>query len=234
MKNSLSFTIFILLTFSSLNSFALADFATSEELRMKYPTIDDGSQRVEKKEILCPFWRLIERSGTLDTINQAKESDVIISIFNIAAKAKEFGCKWVECAAVATLVSAGQNTHPGTTNMMSVNISKLHKARGIAHDCGLTFEKGGTEVSDFRRSQTLARLKVFADQKQATLTHDDLMKVKLQTCEDEDVTMSAPGELEVGLIFNFLGGKDRGFIEYSDVVRFFHAKMPLTKSIDKI
>lgn len=224
-------SLFILVTLSiSINTYA--DYATSEELRQKYPLIDDGSSRDEKKEILCPFWRMIERSGSLDALDQVKKSDVVISIYNLGKKAKEFGCQWFECSTVATLVSAGQKTHAGVTNIGSVNLSKLHTARGVAHDCGLTFEKGGEKVSKKRRDQTLSRLKSLT--KQGRLELKDLMSVKLQTCKDEGVKISTPGELEVKLIYSFLGGKDRGFIEYTDVERFLNAKMPLTKSIDKI
>ena len=57
------------------------------------------------------------------------------------------------------------------------------------------------------------------------------MKVKLDICKSQDVKISGPGKLEVELIYAYLGGRDRGFIEYDDVVRFLHAKMPLTKSV---
>lgn len=224
----------ILLLSLTISANSFAQYASSEDLRQRYPTIDDGSTRSENKEILCPFWRLIERSGSLDALDKAKGSDVVISILNIARKAKEFGCKFVECASVATLVSAGQQTHIETMNIASVNITKLHNARGIAHDCGLTFEKGGAKVSNKRRSQTLSRLEALSVKNQGRLVLADLMQVKKQICSDEGVEMSAPGKLEVGLIFSFLGGKDRGFIEYTDVERFLNAKMPLTKSIDKI
>ncbi|MFT6631224.1 MAG: hypothetical protein ACJAS4_001173 [Bacteriovoracaceae bacterium] len=213
-----------------------AKYPTSEDLRTKYPNIEEDAQRPEKKEILCPFWRLIERSGTLDAINTSKNSDVVISIRKLVAKATEFGCKWIECGAVATLVSGGQMTHPGTTRLFSVNISQLHKAKGVAHECGFTFEKGGKKVSNAKRTQTLSRLKKIADKNSAsgTLSKEDLMSVKLQICKEQGVIITKAGSVEVGLIYSFLGGKDRGFIEYDDVVRFFHAQMPLTKSIDKI
>jgi hypothetical protein len=233
-KNVLQLAIILTAIFTS--NLLHAKYPTSEDLRTKYPTIEDGSERLEKKEILCPFWRLIERSGTLDAINKSKNSDVIISIKNIVSKAREFGCKWIECGAVATLVSGGQLTHSGTTKLFSVNISKLHRAAGVAHECGYTFEKGGKKVSDKQRAQTLSRLKKISDNNSATgtLSKEDLMSVKLQICKEQGVKISKAGSIEVGLIYSFLGGKDRGFIEYDDVVRFFHAEMPLTKAINKI
>jgi hypothetical protein len=233
MKPIFSF-ILIVLSLSYSVVFAETNYLTSKELRTKYPSIDDGSTRPENRKILCPFWRLIERSGSLDLLNKSGNTDIIISIANIAKKAREFGCKYIECATVASAVSAGQKTYPHTTKAFSVNLSKLHKARGIAHDCGLTFEKGGTAVSIKRRAQTLTRLKTKSVPQQDTLTLDDLMAVKKQICTEENVNITAAGSLEVKLIFSFLGGNDRGFIEYSDVERFLHAKMPLTKAIDKI
>mgnify|MGYP003691626331 CR=1 FL=1 len=172
-------------------------FATSEELLRKYPSISEVSNRSENKEILCPFWRLIERSGALDAAAKVRESGILISLKHIISKAFEFGCDKISCGTVATLVSAGQLTHLGTTKIGSVNISKLHKARGIAHDCGLTFEKGGTVISDLRRAQTLARLKEIADSSdiQGQLNLSDLMMVKEEICSAEKVSMSTAGKL---------------------------------------
>lgn len=234
-RTSILYPIIIITTILT-STLAHAKYPTSEDLRAKYPNIDENGQRPEKKEILCPFWRLIERSGTLDAINSSKKSDVVISIRKLVARAKEFGCKWIECGAVATLVSGGQMTHPGTTKLFSVNISQLHRAKGVAHECGYTFEKGGKKVSDVKRAQTLSRFKKISDNNSAagTLSKEDLMSVKLQICKEQGVTITKAGSVEVGLIYSFLGGKDRGFIEYEDVVRFFHAEMPLTKAIDKI
>jgi hypothetical protein len=234
-RTSILYPIMIITTILA-STLVHAKYPSSEDLRTKYPSIEEGAQRAEKKEILCPFWRLIERSGTLDAINTSKNSDVVISIRKLVAKATEFGCKWIECGAVATLVSGGQMTHPGTTRLLSVNISQLHKAKGVAHECGYTFEKGGKKVSDAKRAQTLSRLKKIADQNSAsgTLSKEDLMSVKLEICKEQGVTITKAGSVEVGLIYSFLGGKDRGFIDYDDVERFFHAQMPLTKSIDKI
>jgi hypothetical protein len=215
---------------------SFAGYLTSEDLRAKYPAITEDSKKKENKDILCPFWRLIERSGSLVDLDTSKDSDIVLSIKNLVAKASEFGCRWIECGAVANLVSAGQLTHFGTTKLSRVNISKLHKARGVAHDCGYTFLKGGTKVSKIQRFKNLTRLKILSQKNnvKGTLTNEDLMAVKLQICKEQGVQITKAGSVEVGLIYSFLGGKDRGFIEYEDVKRFFHAEMPLTKSIDRI
>jgi hypothetical protein len=231
-----SLLVMCLFGFLLQTSIAASKYPTSEDLRAKYPEIAEGSDKKENKEILCPFWRLIERTGSLKSMNISSNSDVILSIKNLVAKATEFGCRWFECGSVANLVSAGQLTHPGTTKLLSVNISKLHKARGVAHDCGFTFVKGGTKVSNIKRLKTLNRLKRIADNNHSkgTLSNEDLMSVKLQICKEQNVEISKAGSIEVDLIFSFLGGKDRGFVEYEDVKRLFHAEMPLTKAVNRI
>lgn len=230
---------FIILSLSFLSFSTLAsDFATSEELRDRYPNITDYSQRAENKKILCPFHRMIERAGLYDNKNTAKvENQVIVSISTIVKAAKEFGCKVLGCSAVTTAVSLGQNTHlrdvfNHQSSIGKVNITRLHKARGVAHECGLTFKKGGSEIDNETRSQTLMRLKNLAID--GRLTQDDLFSVKKKICSEQNVEMTLAGKVEMELIFNYLGGKDRGFIEYEDVERLLHAKMPLTKSIEGI
>jgi hypothetical protein len=52
--------------------------------------------------------------------------------------------------------------------------------------------------------------------------------VKLEICEAQGVDISGAGNLEVRLIFAYLGGVDRGYILHSDVVRFLHGSMPET------
>ena len=212
---------------------AAKDYPNSEELRAKYPTIDDGSTRADDKEILCPFLRILERTGTLDAYRATKNSDLIIGVGKLAKAAKEFGCGFVECNAVAQLVSLGQLGHSGTTKLSKVNISQLHLAKGTAHDCGINFEYGGTQVSQKRINQTLERLEALAKE-DGKLVLDDLVKVKLQTCADEGVEITGPGKLEMKLIYSFLGGHDRGYIELSDVKRFLDGKLPLTKSKGRI
>ena len=238
MKSS-TLTLFLSILLSSQLSFGFGSdqfFLNSKELLEKYPSISETSNREEKKEILCPFWRLIERSGALDLVNKAKNSDVIVSISQIIKNAEEFGCKKLGCGAVASLVSAGQATYRNTTKLFHVNISKLHRARGVAHDCGFTFAKGESVVSDVVRANTLERLQEISSQNKVIgqLSQDDLMKVKLEICKAQGVEISKAGSVEVGLIYKYLGGTDRGYVEYDDVVRLFHAEMPETKALQGI
>lgn len=216
-------------------------FKSSKELRNDYPDITDNSTRDENKKILCPFHRLIERAGAYDSAKQSIVGEIIVNIGHLVAATEEFGCKIVGCSTVATAVSTGQQTHlkdtwKGLAKFGHVNVTRLHKARGIAHDCGLTFEKGGVEVSDTRRALSLSKLKAIADANSpsGTLVLTDIEKVKEEICQLEGVKSTVAGRFEMGLIFKYLGGEDRGFIEYTDVERFLHAKMPLTKAVDGI
>ena len=232
-KTTPALILLLVLTIFTQSSFA--KFATSEELTEKYPSISESSTRPQNKKILCPFWRLIERSGALDAIKVARKTDVIVSLSNIVDKAFELGCEKFGCGAVATLVSGGQLTK-FATRIGHVNLSKLHKATGVAHDCGFTFEKGASEISEKQIATTLSRMKQIADSNpiQGTLYKSDLMKVKLQICKEQGVKITKPGDVEVGLIFSFLGGKDNNHIQYEDVVRLFNAEMPKTKAVNAI
>lgn len=216
-------------------------FKSSKELRNDYPNIDDGSTRAENKKILCPFHRLMERAGKYDNLPASFADQIIVKVSTLVAAAEEFGCKVAGCKTVAHTVAVGQNTSLSDrakkyAQFGKVNVTRLHKARGIAHDCGLTFEKGGVEVSDKRRDLSLSKLKALslANSPAGTLVLSDIQKVKQEICDLEGVKSTFAGRFEMELIFKYLGGEDRGFIEYSDVERFLHAKMPLTKAVEGI
>jgi hypothetical protein len=196
-----------------------------EALAAKYPQIEEGSLQPENKKILCPFHRMLERAGIYDA-DKKEQSALTVSIIKIASFAREFGCMVAACGAVSTAASAGQLTQ-GTTNPGSVNVESLHTAIGIAHDCGLTFAKGGTEVSDSVRASTLAALAQRADS-EGRLSLSDLETVKLNICAAQGVENTSAGAIEVGLIYTFLGGNKRGFIDYADVERLFFAELPKT------
>lgn len=191
----------------------------------KYPDIAENTDRPENKNVLCPFLRMLERAGIFDP-EKEKQSSLTVGIIKIGRVAREFACPVLGCGGVATAVSAGQlsqlATKPG-----SVNLEALHKAVGIAHDCGLTFALGGTEVDDAVRSRTLAELKKRSDN-EGRLEFSDLEEVKLNICNEQGVELSAAGDVEVGLIYTFLGGNERGFVDYSDVELFLNAKLPKT------
>ncbi len=216
-------------------------FKSSKELRNDYPNIDDDTSRDENRKILCPFHRLMERAGKYDNLPASFQNQVIVKISTLVAAAKEFGCKITGCKTIAHFASLGQNSSLKDrkldfARLGRVNVTRLHKAKGLAHNCGLTFEKNGVEISNKRRNLTLSKLKKMAqaNQPSGTLILSDIQKIKEDICKLENVKSTIAGRFEMKLIFKYLGGDDRGFIEYSDVERFLHAKMPLTKAIEGI
>jgi hypothetical protein len=194
-------------------------------LAAKYPSIEEGSLKPENPKILCPFHRLLERAGLYDS-EKKDQSPLTVSISKIANFAKEFGCSIGACAAVATLVSGGQLTK-GSTKFAYVNLEALHTAAGVAHECGLNFAKDGTVVDNAIRAKTLAALQKRADSN-GRLKFSDLEAVKADTCAERGVAVSIGSTTEIGLIYTFLGGNERGFIDFADVKRFFHAELPKT------
>ncbi len=223
MKNVLKIGLLSLALMITSQSFASG--ANQDELAAKYPDIVEGSTKPENPKILCPFHRMLERAGLYDS-SKNEAGPLLVGILKITSAAKEFGCKALGCGGVATAVSTGQLTE-GTTSFGKVNLEALHTALGISHDCGLTFEKGGTEVSDAHRAATLAALKARTD-KEGHLVLTDLQAVKESICAAQGVKNTLAGETEVKLIYSFLGGRDRGFIDYDDVERFLHAELPKT------
>jgi hypothetical protein len=243
MKNTLSLLVLSMILLvgtapSEAGIHSRTYYKSSEQLVHDYPSIGEESERKENKTILCPFLRMLHRSGTFDARNPENNSQIMTTIVSLVSAAREFGCDVLACGSVASAVSAGQISHSGDlvsgqARFGIVNLSRLHKARFVAHECGLTFAKGGTTVDDDVRKSTLARMKEISDASSnpGELRKEDLMKVKLEICTKQNVEMSLPGEVEVGLIYSYLGGDDRGFIEYEDVVRLFHAEMPKTKIV---
>ena len=191
---------------------------TRDEIVEKYPDVAVGSLRAENPEVLCPFVRMLERSGLFDD-----EASLIVPVSDVVNAAHEFGCASLECRAVANIAEAAQGVG-------GVDIQNLHQAGSIAHaKCGLTFAADGTQVEDEVRQATLNRLFELADDN-GHLVYDDIKTVKLEICAEQDVEMSASGETEIKLIFAYLGGMDQGFILFSDVERLLHAEMPETKA----
>jgi len=182
----------------------------------------------ENDNILCPFIRLIERYGILTNEDSLIPQDDpnLYTITAVNRAAKKLGAGTFGVTAASKSVSVGQLTN-GVTDLGHVNVTSLHLAQGVAHDCGLTFELGGTTVSDSRRSSTLAALEALQDEN-GRLALQDLVDVKEGICADEGVEISGIEKLELMLMWTFLGGKVRKFIEYSDVERFLNAEIPLT------
>jgi hypothetical protein len=69
-----------------------------------------------------------------------------------------------------------------------------------------------------------------------TLTYSDIIQVKLDICESENVTITSAGEVEAQLIFAFTGGIERGFVDYTDVEGFLQVdnRLPATRAGEEI
>jgi len=194
-----------------------------EDIVAQYPSVDINSTRPENKEILCPFVRMLERSGAFDAFN-ITGAPFEVSPEVITDVAEEFGCGRAGCGSVAQQVADSQGA-----NTDAVLIEELHLAEGIAHDCGLTFALGGTQVSDSVRQSTLNRLAELANPN-GQVEFEDIETVKNEICASQGVAITAAGELESKLIFAYLGGIERGYIDYSDIELFLSATMPVTKT----
>jgi hypothetical protein len=205
-------------------AFGVSAAPARENLVLKYPGLED-TQRAENPKILCPFHRMLERAGIYDMSTDGP-GPLLVSVLKITSAAREFGCQVAQCGTVAAAVSGGQIT-TGTSSFAKVNIESLHTALGVSHDCGLSFAKGSPEVTESHRAKTLAALASLQDES-GHLRYEDLVTVKESICEAQGVRNTLPGKIEMKLIYSFLGGNIRGFIDYSDVERFLHAELPLT------
>jgi len=189
----------------------------------KYPNLANSS--VDNEKVLCPFVRILNKTGLFQQAQNDKAEE-LVSIATLTDAANEFGCSTIACGAVATAVSVGQKV-AGSTDIGYVNIEKLHTAKGIAHQCGYTFAKNGTQVSDTARKRSLQMLKDKANA-DGHITLEDLKAVKKSICSEQNEDKTLAGSLEAELIYTFLGGESRGYIELADVDRFFHTQLPLT------
>jgi len=200
------------------------DTYSAEELTDLYPAIAAGSAVPEEEEILCPFQRMIKRSGLLD--DAVEEGTFEVRNSTLTEAAEIFGCSSGACGTFVGYASLAQG------NWNTLDMDRLHEAGFLSHDCGLTFELGSITVSDSRRDFTLSRLESIATD--GNLTLENLMSVKQEVCDIENVEMTLGGETEVKLIYAYLGGSERGYVTFSDVDRFLHATMPEYKSSEYI
>lgn len=208
--------------------------ASLDEIKTKY--FEGKDPLPENKRVMCPFLRLMESSGAFakDAAELANRltAKIEVPVKKLVDTAFGFGCEG-GCDQVAALVSGAQHAQIPDHTENNVDITNLHRAKPISHGCGLTFSSGGSEVDEARRGETLASLKAIADAKpgdqKGRLEYKDLYAVKIDTCNKEKVVITRPEQVEVDLIYAYLGGPDRGFVEYSDVDLFFHTKLPKTK-----
>ena len=220
------------------------DAESSEELVAKYPALE-GGERAGNPLILCPFLRMLERSGRLDEADADTDDAQHIKTRDLKDAADEFGCDTTTaCGPVIDTVSAGQQVTEGFSfswfnpfRSQEVDLERLWDAPPISHECGFTFENGAGEngVSDDRLTSTLASLASRADAN-GQLVYQDILDTKNEICDGEGVEISAAGLIEAQLIFAFLGGVERGFVDYADVEGFLQvdSQMPQTKAEEQI
>ncbi|NRB42328.1 MAG: hypothetical protein HRU20_28310 [Pseudomonadales bacterium] len=195
---------------------------TREALVDKYPNVEEvGGVREENVKILCPFQRMLERSGIYD-LPIAGLGALTPSVSDVKHASEVFGCATNACGVVAHLISVEQSGS-------GIDLERLHDAGSTSHDCGLTFDLNGTEVSDAARLTTLNRLFQLADA-EGKLIYANLLTAKTEICAAQGVTMSKAGETEIKLIFSYLGGVENGSIAHSDVEKLLNATMPIIKT----
>lgn len=209
-------SLIAVMTASVLLTACGGDAYTSAELSSMYPDVSANSTKAEDAEVLCPFQRMLKRSGILDDAIEENSFEVKNRILTEANEV--FGCDSTTCATAIGYASLAQG------NWNTIELDRLHEAGFLSHDCGLTFEFGGITVSDTRRSATLDRLAELAVD--GRLVYNDLITVKQETCAQEGVEMTVGGETEVKLIYAYLGGPEREYVDYSDVDKLLHATMP--------
>lgn len=202
-----------------------ADMPTRDKLATDYPEVLTNSGVAENKKILCPFLRMIEKTGLIESRSEGGSAG--ISTPDLVRATTEFGCSVPFCGALANGAAVAQ---PG---LEGVNLEALHTARAVAHECGLMFAFEGTEVDDGVRESTLNSLAELANE-EGHLTYADLLEVKLGICESQGVQITLLGRSEVKLIFAYLGGLDRGYVTLSDVEKFFNAELPETIGSERI
>lgn len=190
-----------------------------------YPNIEEGSAREENKKIMCPFMRMIERSGILDGQKTGPEGLTVKTSAAIEG-AKRFGCSPLDCT---MLTRTSAFIQPGK----GVNLARLYDIPIFSHECGFTYEYGGTEVSDEVRQDSINRLAKRAD-KYGDLTFQDIRAVQLEICKEQGVDLSFAGATESKLLFSYLGGLKNGVVKLSDVELFLNATMPKTKTRSKV
>lgn len=234
----------------------LAYGPSCQELLTKFPDLDQP-ENTEDKRILCPFLRIIKRSGAIAeeiaanlSLESLKNKLLPISVGSLASATAQFGCSSKACGDVAGQVSAGQNSLPLTSidAKSIVDLGRLDTASGVAHDCGFTFALGETSLSPETRAASLAQFKVLAVD--GRLDFAAIMQVKKNNCmrdfnlaartgqttknlvnaSNTSLELSRADLTEVNLIFSYLGGIDQGYILYSDLERFFQAEIPFQKT----
>lgn len=231
---------------------------TCEELITQHPVLD-RDQPAEEKRIICPFLRMLQRTGLFkenaqENLAKSKNPEAVMPItlsvlerivqkFGLVVPAAAFGSP----AGVAA-AQQGRNQADMTDND-TVDIGRLTEAPSISHNCGFNFLLNAKSISDEARNASLASLKASA--KDNRILFSDLEKTKAEACardyalylkdpsqplinpidkEKNTLGLTMTDHFELALLFMYLGGADNGYILYSDIELFFHGKMPANKT----
>jgi len=222
-RKTINSVTLLLLATISLTLSGCKDAPLSEELVLAHPSVSADSVRPENLKVMCPFIRMLERSGLLDEELAASDTNTVTKK-TLTDAAYDFGCGSFECGGVIAITSSNQDS-------TGVDIERLHDAKSVSHDCGLTFGLGDTEVNVAVRQSTLDSFAALADS-EGNLVYSDLETVKLDICAAQGVEMTSTGELELKLMFAYLGGVENGSIPLSGVVSLLHATMPDNKTTE--
>ncbi len=168
---------------------------TCAQLVEKFPNTERPESSDDKK-IICPFLRLLKRTGLSDKEIEAnlkteagKGAVAPVTLAHLKAVTDEIGCEGSACVAVAQSVAKNQNTFTPP----QVDIGKLFAAPPrstyndtskdrASHDCGYTFQFGDETVNEQVRITTMKRFKELADKNSGKITVEDLVTVKKEAC----------------------------------------------------
>jgi hypothetical protein len=236
---------------------------TCAQLVEKFPAAN-APESPDDKKVICPFLRLLKRTGLLDkeiennlSIASDEKSVAPVSLAHLELVTGEIGCEGKACVAVAASVAKNQNS----LSPPQVDIGRLFAAPTRAsysnqsqdrasHDCGYTFQFGDEAVNDETRTATLQRFKEIADKNAGRISIADLVAVKKESCQRDYKIYKAKGllpfnlvdeakqtlipdsrdQMEVALIYAYLGGVDNGYLTYEDLSNFFYAKIAPNKT----
>lgn len=182
---------------------------TCQELSKRFTRVYDKNEPEDKK-VICPFLRLLKRTGLLDEeiqTNLAKSphsKDIApVTLAKLMNVTGEIGCDGAACVAVAQSVAKTQRIGEPAT---SVDIARLFDAPPrstfkdqskdhASHDCGYTFQFADETVNDKVRDATMARFKEIADQNGGKIYIADLVKMKKESCKRDYLAYKASGKL---------------------------------------
>ena len=175
--------------------------------------------------VACPFWKRIVASGDFNSYI-TDSNELVVPVFTLVNKAKQFGLGRVEALAVASLVSTGQLVGVGINNFGKVNLNKLHLAKGVAHDDGFAFKPGSGMYDKEQFSETIDYLNL--NSTNGKISYANLAKRKQEIAESLGIEVSDASLVENKLLFAYLGGIENDGVMVSDIDKFFKGEEPAT------